>query len=59
MPALIDEQTFALVAERLGQGNRLSPRNTRRPSLLQGILVCAGCGYAYYRSQTTTRQGRV
>src|SRR5450631_3816585 len=59
VPALIDEQTFALVAERLGQGNRLSPRNTRQPSLLQGILVCAGCGYAYYRSQTTTRQGRV
>jgi site-specific DNA recombinase len=59
VPALIDEQTFALVAERLGQGNRLSPRNTRQPSLLQGILVCAGCGYAYYRSQTTTRQGRI
>ncbi|MGO9754185.1 MAG: recombinase family protein [Solirubrobacteraceae bacterium] len=59
VPALIDEQTFELVAERLGQGNRLSPRNTRQPSLLQGILVCAGCGYAYYRSQTTTRQGRV
>jgi site-specific DNA recombinase len=59
VPALIDEQTFALVAERLERGKRLSPRNTRRPSLLQGILVCAGCGYAYYRSQTTTRQGRV
>jgi site-specific DNA recombinase len=57
--ALIDEETFALVAERLEQGKRLSPRNTRRPSLLQGILVCAGCGYAYYRSQTTTRQGRI
>jgi site-specific DNA recombinase len=59
VPALIDEDTFALVAERLQRGNRLSPRNTRRPSLLQGILVCAGCGYAYYRSQTTTRQGQV
>ncbi|HWJ50822.1 MAG TPA: recombinase family protein [Solirubrobacteraceae bacterium] len=59
VPALIDEQTFALVAERLERGKRLSPRNTRQPSLLQGILVCAGCGYAYYRSQTTTRQGRV
>ena len=59
VPALIDEETFALAAQRLAQGQRLSPRNTRRPSLLQGIIVCAGCGYAYYRSQTTTRQGRV
>jgi site-specific DNA recombinase len=59
VPALIDEDTFALVQQRLRDGKRLSPRNTRRPSLLQGIIVCAGCGYAYYRSQTTTRQGRV
>jgi site-specific DNA recombinase len=59
VPALIDPETFELAQQRLGQGQRLSPRNTRRPSLLQGILVCAGCGYAYYRSQTTTRQGRV
>lgn len=59
VPALIDEDTFALAAERLERNKRLSPRNTRRPSLLQGILVCANCGHAYYRSQTTTRQGRV
>jgi site-specific DNA recombinase len=59
VPALIDEETFALAQQRLERNKRLSPRNTRRPSLLQGILVCAGCGYAYYRSQTTTRQGRI
>jgi len=59
VPALVDEDTFALVAQRLQRGARLSPRNTRQPSLLQGIVVCAGCGYAYYRSQTTTRGGRV
>ncbi len=59
VPALINEETFALAQKQLTEGKRLSPRNTRRPSLLQGILVCAGCGYAYYRSQTTTRQGRV
>ncbi len=59
VPALIDNDTFALAVERLQQNKRLSPRNTRRVSLLQGILVCAGCGYAYHRCQTTTRQGRV
>ena len=58
VPALIDEQTFALVTERLKEGNRLSPRDTRRVSLLQGLLVCGGAAdSAYYRSQTTTRQG--
>jgi site-specific DNA recombinase len=58
VPALIDEETFALAQQRLEQGKRLSPRNTRQPSLLQGILVCASCGYAYHRAQGTTRQGR-
>lgn len=56
VPALIDEDTFTLAAERLERNKRTSPRNTRRPSLLQGILVCAGCGSAYHRAQTTTRQ---
>jgi site-specific DNA recombinase len=58
VPSLIDEQTFALAQQRLEQGKRISPRNTRQPSLLQGILVCASCGYAYHRTQATTRQGR-
>ncbi len=58
VPALIDEQTFALAQQRVGQGKRLSPRNTRQPSLLQGILVCAGCGYVYHRAQATNHQGR-
>ncbi|MGH2857278.1 MAG: recombinase family protein [Solirubrobacteraceae bacterium] len=59
VPALIDQDTFALAQQHLVANKRTSPRNTRRPSLLQGIVVCASCGYAYYRSQTTTRQGRV
>jgi len=46
VPALIGEETFALAQQRLEQSQRLSPRNTRHPSLLQGILVCASCGYA-------------
>jgi site-specific DNA recombinase len=59
VPALIDPDTFALAVERLERNKRLSPRNTRQPSLLQGIIVCASCGYAYQRAQTTTRHGRV
>ena len=29
-------------------------RNTKVPSLLQGLAACASCGYGYYRTSTTT-----
>jgi len=57
VPALVSEEQFALVQDRLQRNKRLSPRNTRRPSLLQGILVCRECGYAYYRSSTRSPNG--
>jgi site-specific DNA recombinase len=41
VPALVSEEQFALVQDLLQRNKRLSPRNTRRPSLLQGILVSA------------------
>jgi site-specific DNA recombinase len=50
VPALVSEEQFALVQD-------LLQRNTRRPSLLQGILVCRECGYAYYRSSTRSPNG--
>jgi site-specific DNA recombinase len=57
VPALVTEEQFAIVQERLQRNKRLSPRNTRRPSLLQGILVCRECGYAYYRCSTRSPNG--
>jgi site-specific DNA recombinase len=59
VPALISEEQFALVQERLRRNNRFSPRNTCRPSLLQGILVCRECGYAYYRCSTRSKNGKL
>lgn len=55
VPALISEEQFALAQERLHRNP--SPRNTKRPSLLQGILVCRECGYAYYRCSTRSKNG--
>ena len=52
VPALISEEQHALAQELLPQNSRLSPRNTRKPSLLQGILVCRECGHSYYRTST-------
>jgi hypothetical protein len=57
VPALVGEEQFALVQDLLQRNKRLSPRNTRRPSLLQGILACRECGYAYYRSSTRSPNG--
>ena len=57
VPALVTAEQFALVQQLLARNSRFSPRNTRRPSLLQGILVCRECGYAYYRCSTRSKNG--
>ena len=54
VPALVSEETFALVQEQLEQNKRHSPRRTIAPSLLQGMLVCERCGYSLYRTSTQT-----
>ena len=59
VPALITEEQHALAQELLAQNCRLSPRNTRTVSLLQGILVCRQCGHSYYRSSTRSKAGIV
>jgi DNA invertase Pin-like site-specific DNA recombinase len=57
VPALVDEETFARVQQRLADNKRFAARNTKVPSLLQGIAACAACGYGYYRTTTTTTAG--
>lgn len=54
VPALVEEQTFARAAEKLAENLRFSARNTKEPTLLQGLLVCGQCGYALYRTSTRT-----
>jgi site-specific DNA recombinase len=50
VPALVGEQVFALAQEQLEKNKQYSPRRTKKPTLLQGILVCQQCGYAMYRA---------
>jgi site-specific DNA recombinase len=59
VPALVSQQTFALAQERLAQNKQLSQRNTREPTLLQGLLVCEQCGYALYRTSTRTTRRQI
>lgn len=56
VPALVDEPTWQLAQERLALNARFSPRNSQRPYLLRGLLVCGRCGYSL---QGRTRHGRV
>jgi site-specific DNA recombinase len=50
VPALVSERVFALAQEQLEKNKQYSPRRTKKPTLLQGILVCQQCGYAMYRA---------
>lgn len=54
VPAIVSPQIFALAQERLQQNKLFASRHTKEPTLLQGILICQVCGYAYYRTSTRT-----
>ena len=54
VPAIVDEDTFDRVTRRLADNKRFASRNTKVPSLLQGLAACAGCGYGYCRTSTRT-----
>jgi site-specific DNA recombinase len=59
VPALVTEETFELAQARLAQNAHFAKRNTKRPTLLQGILVCRECGYGCYRTTTRTTNKRI
>ena len=59
VPALVNEEVFALAEERLAHNKRYSLRRTIEPTLLQGMLVCSQCGYAYYRTSTRTSKRKL
>jgi len=59
VPAIINEESFALAEERLEQNKRFSKRRTIEPTLLHGMLVCGECGYAYYRCATRTSKRKI
>ena len=49
VPAIVSAELHAAANEQLERNRRLSQRNGRgKRYLLQGLVVCAKCGYAYY-----------
>ena len=59
VPALVDEVTFARVQQRLEDNKRFAARNTKVPSLLQGLAACSACGYGYYRTSARTTSRKI
>ena len=52
VPPIICEETYALAAERLQSNKKHAPRRTVTPSVVQGLVSCAKCGYGLYRTST-------
>jgi site-specific DNA recombinase len=52
VPPIVSEETFALAQERLEANKTHAPRRTITPSVAQGLVSCAKCGYALYRTST-------
>jgi len=59
VPPIVSDDLFALAEERLGENKTFSPRRTIEPTLLQSMLVCGECGYAYYRTSTKTSKRKI
>ena len=59
VPALISEQTFMLAKEQLEKNKQFATRRTQEATLLQSLLVCQQCGYAYYRTSTRTSKRKI
>jgi Recombinase/Recombinase zinc beta ribbon domain len=59
VPAIVGSGTFDRVQQRLEDNKRYAARNTRVPSLLQGLAACSACGYGYYRTSTRTTNKKI
>jgi hypothetical protein len=59
VPAIVGEQTFDRVQQRLADNKRSSGRGPTEPSLPQSISACSACGYGYCRTSTRTTNKKI
>jgi site-specific DNA recombinase len=59
VPALVTEESFARAQELLHQNKIRSRRRTIAPSVVQGLVGCAKCGYAFSRVSTQTSARKI
>src|SRR6202051_725643 len=59
VPALVSEQSFARAQELLQENKIRSRRRTIAPSIVQGLVSCQKCGYAFSRTSTYTSARKI
>ena len=59
VPALVSEESFARAQELLQENKTRSRRRTIEPSVVQGLVSCAKCGYAFSRTSTYTTARKI
>src|SRR5499433_1111917 len=59
VPALVTQESFARAQELLHQNKIRSRRRTIAPSVVQGLVSCAKCGYAFSRTSTQTSARKI
>jgi site-specific DNA recombinase len=59
VPSIVTEDTFERASQRLEDNKRFAARNTKVPSLLQGLAACSACGYGYYRTSARTTSRKI
>jgi site-specific DNA recombinase len=59
VPVLVTEETFARAQELLQENRIRSRRRTVAPSVVQGLVSCAKCGYAFARTSAQTSARKI
>src|ERR1700738_1745748 len=59
VPALVSEDSFARAEELLQENKIRSRRRTIEPSIVQGLVSCQKCGYAFSRTSTQTSARKI
>jgi len=59
VPALVSEDRFARAQELLQENKVRSRRRTIEPSIVQGMVSCQKCGYAFSRTSTRTSARKI
>ena len=59
VPALVSEESFARAQELLHENKIRSRRRTITPSIVQGLVSCQKCGYAFSRTSTYTTARKI
>ena len=59
VPALVTEESFARAQELLHENKIRSRRRTIAPSVVQGLVSCQKCGYAFSRTSTQTSARKI